>query len=1261
MSLDHMSFLEAVRASQTARTASLSTQSKETLPTGPIAHLVPPELQEGFRGGGRFALQRRLGAGTFGVVFEAVDLSRGERVALKLLRRINPTMIFRFKQEFRSLSGLIHPNLVSLYELVHQDGQWFFTMELVEGDGLLPYLYQDGAVQDLAPTTMGHGVRESGEFRSVRVPGLSDSTRLRGAFRQLAEGVSALHASGKLHRDIKPSNIMVTREGRLVLLDFGLVTEQGLAQQPQEHHIVGTALYMSPEQAAASPLGQASDWYSVGVILYQALTGQLPFEGTLREVLGAKQARAPQPVRVLAPGAPEDLAALADALLAREARQRPSEDEILRRLGAPARPRYVAAQGGGLIGRSEARAVLRESFAAVKRGEARALLVHGQSGMGKSALVRHFLGELIATNAAEVLGGRCYEREDVPYKAADSIIDALSHRVEPGEDLQSLGLSGAERAALARLFPVLAHLGTSDEPEVLDPQDLRLRAFAALRALFAGLAQRRPLVLFLDDLQWGDLDSAMLFEAVLQAPCPPLLLIGSYRTEEAGRSPFLKSFLVSRRVGLPLKTVEIGPLLQEDAVALARARLGDLPGAEAVAARLAREAGGSPYFLDELASAARVGEQEDALSLDQTLLTRIRRLPAAARELLAVLAVAGRPLPIGLALAAAGISSERRQEVSQLHLARLIEAHGARRDDLIETYHDRIRESLASSLSLQEQQQIHRRLADELLARNSSEHEALVTHLTGAGDEARAVEYAERAAEAAASALAFERAASLYRLAISLRGEASPALSFRLAECLTSSGFSAEAAGIYRELAQREPARSSDWKERAAREYIKSGRIDDGVVLLREVLSSAGIPMRRSSRGALLSTLWGRAALWFRGLNFVERSPEQVPALLRRQMELCWTVCGILANADTTISLDYQTRFMRLALKAGDPYYMCRALGVEATYLASDGISKREASLVSLYRAKELAARINTPLVLGALLGDSGYVSMLFGEWRSAYQENQRAAQYLREHCGGMLFEASTAQVRALWSQCYLGEFKDLAKGVAAVLSEAEVRGDLYAATSLRGAQAAVLPMLAQDAAREAQEALRDAIGRWSPAGFHVQHYNDLIAQGEISLYQEDGPAALAAIERAWPALSGSILLFAQVGRIEAHQLRARAALAAALRSSTPAPLLALAEKDAKRLLKEKAPWGDALAKLLLAGVYQQRGAKALSLALLRDGIAACDATEMAHYATAGRLRLAAVAEGEEAREAARAAARYLEVQEVQRPEHFAALFAPGW
>jgi serine/threonine protein kinase len=185
---------------------------------------------------------------------------------------------------------------------------------------------------DTAPLPM-----EAALMPTVDGPGLplvpAQVDRLEAAFPQLVEGVAALHRAGSIHRDLKPSNVLVSSSGRVVLLDFGLVLDIGGDRTLQSLQVAGTPAYMSPEQAAGLPLTAASDWYSVGVMLFQCLTGELPFFGTFLELIAAKKsAEAPQPSRFVS-GVPGHLDSLCRDLLHRDAASRPGSEEILARLG----------------------------------------------------------------------------------------------------------------------------------------------------------------------------------------------------------------------------------------------------------------------------------------------------------------------------------------------------------------------------------------------------------------------------------------------------------------------------------------------------------------------------------------------------------------------------------------------------------------------------------------------------------------------------------------------------------------------------------------------------------------------------------------------------------------------------------------------------------------------------------------------------------------------------------------------------------------
>ena len=254
---------------------------------------------------GRFRVLRRIGEGGMGVVYEAFDLERQTRVALKTLSQSDPRGIYQFKNEFRALSRIHHPGLVRLHHLYVEDETWFFTMDLIDGERF---------------------------DRWVRPGGTLDEARLRSALRQLVQALAAIHDAGKLHRDVKSSNVLVTAAGRVVVLDLGLVAESrkgGAGQTVSEWVLAGTPEYMSPEQSGGVTLDGASDFYSVGVMLFEALTGQLPFKGTLAGILFAKQSEPASLPALDASGVPADLAALCRALLAKAPEQRPTAAEML--------------------------------------------------------------------------------------------------------------------------------------------------------------------------------------------------------------------------------------------------------------------------------------------------------------------------------------------------------------------------------------------------------------------------------------------------------------------------------------------------------------------------------------------------------------------------------------------------------------------------------------------------------------------------------------------------------------------------------------------------------------------------------------------------------------------------------------------------------------------------------------------------------------------------------------------------------------------
>ncbi|MBC8353987.1 MAG: protein kinase [Planctomycetes bacterium] len=654
-----------------------------------------------------------LGRGGMGVVYRARNEAMGREVALKTLQRMSPDGLHRFKQEFRTLADIAHPNLASLYELLSDGQTWCFTMEILEGVDFLEYVWSgfDGpdSKADCPPITDSVSTARLSAERQAR---------LVNALSQLAMGLNVLHDAGVLHSDIKPSNVLMTKEGRLVLLDFGLAAQIRKHATNEKRIVQGTPLYMSPEQAAGGLLSRASDWYAVGVMLYEVLTGRFPFSGGTMRILSRKRSETPQMPDHFASATLQYLNDLCIALLARDPERRPTATEVLRCVGADALADQLEAHQPAtdirsveLVGRERHFDVLRDALTRVSEGDTLSFFVHGKSGMGKSVLVRSFLDGVQQQRAAVVLEGRCYEQESVPFKALDSLIDSLSVYLEalPAGEVQVV--MPRDRLALTRVFPVLdraPEAPNASYPSIdnVDQQELRQRAMNALRELLQRLAIREPLILYIDDLQWGDVDSAGLLADLVRPPdAPRLLLLGSYRSEDVESSLCLQALSEAYSKGQYLphrEELAVQSLTQTESTQLALTLLGrEDDASRTFANKIAEESGGWPFFVWELAQHVQQDPQiaDQSLELDEVIWTRVNRLPEEARRLLELIAVSGRPIPVMEAYQAIGAVERGQAFLAQLRIGNFVRTTGSEDSDVVvESYHDRVRESVVDHL-----------------------------------------------------------------------------------------------------------------------------------------------------------------------------------------------------------------------------------------------------------------------------------------------------------------------------------------------------------------------------------------------------------------------------------------------------------------------------------------------------------------------------------------------------------------------------------
>jgi hypothetical protein len=1266
-----------------------------------------------FQGTARFSVRRCLGSGGMGVVYLAHDGERGVDVALKTLARVDARGIAGLKNEFRALADVTHPNLVGLHELFNDDGQWFFTMEVVEGKSFLEHVSLTGpdpgavtvastasvttAVPSTVPRDLLRAALDDDAPRGPKVALGCDLGRLRPALRQLCEAVAAIHAAGKLHRDVKPTNVLITPEGRVVILDFGLAIIQGgrrVEPGSVERLIEGTPAYMAPEQTLGEPVLPASDWYAVGAMLYEALTGKLPFTGDYRRIIAAKRVKEPHAPSLIARDVPDDLDQLCVALLRRLPGDRPQGPEILRRVGGSLRGASGPVSGPAsrpaalFVGRARELAALQEAFARAAAGQTAVVHLRGRSGMGKSALVEHFLDDVWRHRRALVLSGRCYERESVPYKAWDSLIDALGEHLQRLTPQERFDLMPPGAHDLARVFPVLLDVDTmEEETERRDPVDDQLasrrRAFDALEAIFRSLGAKRPLVLHIDDLQWGDVDSAKLMTSLLaREAAPPLLLVCSYRSDEAAASEFFHELRRAETAGRrPSATVviDVERLPPDEAEALARSLLQDHPDADELGRAVAREADGSPFFVDELvrelreadtASAASLGQAVRELSLDGLLRARIGRLPADVGRLLSILAVAARPVEQGLAARAAEVP-DAAAALAALRGANLIRTRGPRPKDLAEPYHDRVREVVVRSLDEARLREHHRALARELEAGGDADDEALAVHFEGAGERESAARYAARAAAHALDALAFDRAARLYRRALALGADGgSPekrrALHVSLGEALVHAGRGAEAAPVF--LAAAEGAPQGDVLElrrRAAEQFLISGHIDEGAEVLGEVMASVGIEYPETPLRATLALLGRLGLLRLRGTKFKERREQEIaPAELAR-IDVCFTAAKGLVLVDPVRGFGFQAQYLLLALDAGDPHRVCVGLALQAINVSLAGGGGYPRARALLDQAREIAERRGDPYLLGVVGNCGAATQMCFGHWRATVEASARANKILRGACSGVAWEVESGIVCAEVSLLWMGRLDELAAFVREHVREALDRGDLFAATYAR-MHTWYAPIAADDVDRARVE-MREAIGRWSQGGFHIIHYWALYAETQYDLYAGNPEGARERLTRDWRALDGSNVLRVQFHRTLITLLRGTTAVAAAVAagkgvgSRERAKLLREAEKDVGRLSGEEMPYATAAAALLRACVAAARGRAGEARTLLEAAENGFLAADMTLFAACARRRRGEMLGGDEGRALVADADAVMRGQGIVRPDRWTGMYAPGW
>jgi tetratricopeptide (TPR) repeat protein len=705
-------------------------------------------------------------------------------------------------------------------------------------------------------------------------------------------------------------------------------------------------------------------------------------------------------------------------------------------------------------------------------------------------------------------------------------------------------------------------------------------------------------------------------------------------------------------------------LSYDDCAKLAALSLGERGSSSPdIVRRIAEEAQGLPLFVSELSAWQRTASPEESsglISLDAVIQGRVAELPPQGRELLEVLSVAGGPLPHSVAEAVAGVS-EADSLRARLRVAKLTRTVESGERELLEIYHGRIRDSLLGSIGIERQRVLHGRLALALEQQPGADPGALVEHFSAAGDLAAARRYVIPAAEAAERGLAFLQAAGLYRKALELDVDAPRwQLERRVGEMLLAAGHGAEAAAAFATAVASAPrSERTELRRLAAEHYLKSGDQQEGLRLLREALSDVKLGYPETTTAAVVSLISNRGRLLLRGVRFEPTEHTPTPALER--IDVAFAASSGLAMFDVVRAADFGARHLLLALDAGEPMRICRALAVEASGRAAAETRGRD-SIEGLVRtAENLATRSNDPHAMALARLAAGLVRIFSGEWRAAHAALLASEQIIRERCRGLHWELSQAIAWSVNALILCGELKQASVLVPDALHEARERADRFALSNLVY-PAAITAIAADDP--EGADVLARTLPKFGgelSERFTGGDWGSVVSRVSANRYRGRGQLAHGEMEVDYARIKAAHFLRIHIMRVCTTFERGLCALSAAEDGGNRRELWSLAERCARDLLADRPDYAAPMGHHLLGCLLAAQGRTEPALAELDLAISGLSRVDMGYLASCARVRRGALAGGEAGRQLVEASTAQLLGQGIVNVARCLDMSAPGF
>jgi predicted ATPase len=532
----------------------------------------------------RYRIDSELGKGGMGIVYRAYDTLLEREVAIKVLSEhgLSRDSHSRLLGEARAVASLSHPNIVTVHDVGEHDGALFIVMELVSGQSLL-----EQSVQDLDQ------VLEIGI--------------------QLCQALAHAHQHGVIHRDLKPENVILV-EDLVKLMDFGLARSM-TSRLSADGDMVGTAYYLAPEQALGMEVDARTDLYSLGVMLYEMVTGRLPFTAGDALTVISQHLHAPVvPPRTYNEQISPGFNVLILRLMGKTREERPSStEEVLSALTDLLRnDTEQGALGeitllqqivqGRLVGRGAELDSLRQHWRQAQGGIAQLVLISGEPGVGKTRLANELIS-FAQLHGGRTLQGGCYEYEaSVPYLPFTESLRDWVHKQSIEQLEERLGDNATE---LAKLAPEIeAKMGPLKPNPALSPDQERMRMFDHFARLLSDLAAEKGLLLFLDDLHWADQGTLSLVHYLLRRMRNErLLILGGYREVELDRNHPLAAALVEWNRERLVTRIQLGRLSREDCSNLLASMFAQDEVSPDFVEAIYLETEGNPFFIEEVIKA----------------------------------------------------------------------------------------------------------------------------------------------------------------------------------------------------------------------------------------------------------------------------------------------------------------------------------------------------------------------------------------------------------------------------------------------------------------------------------------------------------------------------------------------------------------------------------------------------------------------------------------------------------------------------------